>query len=373
MVVALCAASPVTAFADNWPTAAKSAPVAKPEPKPEAEEGRQERAEGRRHPLRKPRSRQQRTKAEAAPVAVKAVAPVALAPVIQPRVESSVRTEGAHRARRAPVGRNRGVDEASRRVRRAESRTCRRSRDASRIGASTPAAAPAAAAAAQTTAPRPAHRARAPRRAAAATSAGATCSSSTSGSGIAIIDNSAGIRTNIRGRPDTEFKGRVRSSISAGHYALNAGVFSGASNTSSWNNTGMGTGVPARDLHLKQLYLRPRLSIGLEFQYGGIYVVRGEGTEITTYDNDCYLTGQRVTVKRPKQLWFDEISATQAYLGDGQDARHVGPLSAAGRAELLPVPAWQEGRQAAGCFRRLHRGRGCADVARARSRSRRRR
>ena len=51
-------------------------------------------------------------------------------------------------------------------------------------------------------------------------------------------------------------------------------------------------------------------------QDGGIYVVRGEATEITTYDSDMFLTGQRVTVKRPKQLWFDEISATQAYLGD---------------------------------------------------------
>jgi hypothetical protein len=45
-------------------------------------------------------------------------------------------------------------------------------------------------------------------------------------------------------------------------------------------------------------------------------VVRGESTEITGYDNDAYLTGQRVSVKRPKDLFFDEVSVTFAYLGD---------------------------------------------------------
>jgi hypothetical protein len=80
----------------------------------------------------------------------------------------------------------------------------------------------------------------------------------------------------------------------------------------------MGTGDPARDLHLKQLFFAAAPVTGLEFQYGGIYVVRGESTEITTYDNDGYLTGERVTVKRPKQMWFDEITATVAYVGDGR-------------------------------------------------------
>ena len=131
-----------------------------------------------------------------------------------------------------------------------------------------------------------------------------------------VIDNSAGIRTNHQGQTRTEFKGRVKFDR-AGRYALNAGVFSGASNTSSWNNTGMGTGVPARDLHLKQFFFAAAPVNGLELQYGGIYVIRGESTEITTYDNDSYLTGQRITAKRPTQLWFDEISATVAYLGDG--------------------------------------------------------
>jgi len=129
------------------------------------------------------------------------------------------------------------------------------------------------------------------------------------------IDNSAGVRTNDQGQNRTEFKGRFKLDR-AGHYAVNAGVFTGATSVSGWNNTGMGTGDPARDLNVKQLYFAAVPASGLELQYGGVYVVRGEATEITTYDNDFYLTGQRVAVKRPKQLWFDEISATQAYLGD---------------------------------------------------------
>ncbi len=131
------------------------------------------------------------------------------------------------------------------------------------------------------------------------------------------ITTSAGVLTNDQGQNNTSIKARFKID-KAGHYAVNAGMFSGASNTSSWNNTGMGTGNPARDLHLKQLYFAAAPVTGLEFQYGGLYVARGEGTEITTYDNDGYLTGQRVSVKKPKQLWFDEVSATQAYLGDAK-------------------------------------------------------
>lgn len=130
-----------------------------------------------------------------------------------------------------------------------------------------------------------------------------------------VIENSAGARTNDQGQNRTEFKGRFKLDR-AGHYAVNAGVFSGATSVSGWNNTGMGTGDPARDLHVKQLYFAAAPASGLELQYGGVYALRGEATEITTYDNDFYLTGQRVSVKRPQQLWFDEISGTQAYLGD---------------------------------------------------------
>ena len=43
---------------------------------------------------------------------------------------------------------------------------------------------------------------------------------------------------------------------------------------------------------------------------------RGESTEITTWDNDGYLSGERFSVKRPKDAYFDEVGFTMAYFGD---------------------------------------------------------
>jgi hypothetical protein len=92
-------------------------------------------------------------------------------------------------------------------------------------------------------------------------------------------------------------------------------VGTGAGFVSSWNNTGIGTGDAFKTLFMKQLYVAVAPITGVEGSYGGIGVVRGESTEITSYDNDGYLLGERVTVKRPRQLYFDDISFTNAYLG----------------------------------------------------------
>ena len=63
---------------------------------------------------------------------------------------------------------------------------------------------------------------------------------------------------------------------------------------------------------------------GVEAQYGGFYILKGESTELTTYDEDGYVIGQRVSVKQPKQLYLDEISATVGYLA--ADPREI-PIS----------------------------------------------
>jgi hypothetical protein len=101
-----------------------------------------------------------------------------------------------------------------------------------------------------------------------------------------------------------------------GKYSVNAGLASGNSFTGSWNNTGVGTGSPFTNVYLKQLYFAAKPVRGVELQYGGLGFLRGEGTEITTYDEDGYIVGQRVTVKRPENLFFDEVSVTYGYLGD---------------------------------------------------------
>jgi hypothetical protein len=54
----------------------------------------------------------------------------------------------------------------------------------------------------------------------------------------------------------------------------------------------------------------------IEFQFGGLGITNGENTEITGYDNDAFVTGERVIVRNPKKVFFDEISATNGFLGD---------------------------------------------------------
>ena len=67
--------------------------------------------------------------------------------------------------------------------------------------------------------------------------------------------------------------------------------------------------------YVRQLYADLEPIKGIEFQGGGLDINRGVASEITTYDNDGYITGERLLIKRPKQLFLDEISVTYAYLG----------------------------------------------------------
>jgi hypothetical protein len=99
-------------------------------------------------------------------------------------------------------------------------------------------------------------------------------------------------------------------------YTVNAGAFSGSSFISTWDNTGLGRG--AADFHnhyLKQLYAAAIPTTGLELQYGGLYISKGESTDYTTYDEDGYIVGERISVRRPKIIYFDEVSLTRAKLG----------------------------------------------------------
>jgi len=111
------------------------------------------------------------------------------------------------------------------------------------------------------------------------------------------------------------FRGRFKFDA-AGRYSVNATVASGNQFTGSWNNTGAGTGKATTNLYLKHLYISAQPLAGVEIQCGGLGLLRGESSEITTYDNDGYIIGERVSVKSPKRLFFNEIAVTYAYLGD---------------------------------------------------------
>jgi hypothetical protein len=101
-----------------------------------------------------------------------------------------------------------------------------------------------------------------------------------------------------------------------GKYSVNAGLFTGNNILSGWNNTGIGTGDGAATLYLKHLYFDAKPAKWIEIQAGGFSVTSGENTEITGYDNDVYVMGERVSIRRPKDLYFDEISVTNAFIGD---------------------------------------------------------
>jgi hypothetical protein len=112
-----------------------------------------------------------------------------------------------------------------------------------------------------------------------------------------------------------QFQGRLKLDR-AGRFSISAGLLSGSSFVSSWNNTGLGTGDAATNIRLEQLFGSARPWQGVEAQYGGLFMVRGEATEITTYDNDAFIVGERLTLKRPARFWFDELTVTYGYLGD---------------------------------------------------------
>jgi hypothetical protein len=130
-----------------------------------------------------------------------------------------------------------------------------------------------------------------------------------------FIDDSHGETASSQMQHQEIFRGRFKFDAE-GRYSLNASVSSGNQFIGSWNNTGAGTGNATTNHYLKQLYVSAKPMAGVEIQYGGLGLLRGESSEITTYDNDGYIMGERVSVKSPKRLFFDEIAVTNAYLGD---------------------------------------------------------
>jgi hypothetical protein len=110
------------------------------------------------------------------------------------------------------------------------------------------------------------------------------------------------------------FRGRFLIDPDA-RYSINLNANSGSQFVSGWNNSGGGIGDFAGDFNLKQLFLAAEPVRGLEFQVGGLHMVRGESSEITTYDNDAYIVGQRVTARRAAGA-VAQVSATVGHIGD---------------------------------------------------------
>ena len=114
-----------------------------------------------------------------------------------------------------------------------------------------------------------------------------------------------------------QFKDSFRARLNVDRdqrFTVNVGAGTGSSFTSSWDATGIGSGNASASMYVKQLYGAVTPIHGLEFQVGGLYINHGEHTEVTSYDDDGYIMGERVTLHRPSIAYFDEISVTRAAL-----------------------------------------------------------
>jgi hypothetical protein len=101
-----------------------------------------------------------------------------------------------------------------------------------------------------------------------------------------------------------------------GRYSVVGVIETGNAINGGWNNTGWGTGDLQSNVYLKQLYFDAKPAKWLEIQFGGLGFNNGENAEITGYDNDAYLMGERVQIRNTKKFWFDEISITNGFFGD---------------------------------------------------------
>jgi hypothetical protein len=129
------------------------------------------------------------------------------------------------------------------------------------------------------------------------------------------IENSAGEVTSDSLQHKQAFKAGFKFDAN-GRYSVQAMAGTGSSFVGSWDNLGPGIGEPAWTFNLRQLYLQAQPMKGVEATWGGQALNRGEHTEITSFDNDNYVIAGRVSVKRPKDVYFDEISVSAGYLGD---------------------------------------------------------
>jgi hypothetical protein len=99
-------------------------------------------------------------------------------------------------------------------------------------------------------------------------------------------------------------------------YSVQMFAGTGGTFTGSWDPLGPGTGKGSWDPNVRQLYVSATPVSGATFEYGGLGLLRGEATEMTTWDNDGFITGERATLRRPHELFLDEISVTAGFLGD---------------------------------------------------------
>jgi hypothetical protein len=123
-------------------------------------------------------------------------------------------------------------------------------------------------------------------------------------------------RTKAANNDQYQFVAKGRFKFDAkGRYSVYAGVQTGQNFTSGWDNSAWGTGREQTGIPVKHLYFEAKPTNHIGAQFGGIAINNGVNSEITGYDSDNYIMGERLSLKYPKKLYFDEIHITYANLG----------------------------------------------------------
>src|SRR5215467_8121673 len=141
----------------------------------------------------------------------------------------------------------------------------------------------------------------------------------------AITANQQQYQVAVRGRFKLDAKGR---------FGINAGLYTGANFIAGFNNTGLGLGKAQSNSYLKHLYLNALPLDGVEVQYGSLDIWHDESTDITGYSYNGYVVGERLSIKRPRELFFDEISVAYGYVGDLNSPSAIGRLHRLGQSNF---------------------------------------
>ena len=153
------------------------------------------------------------------------------------------------------------------------------------------------------------------------------------GTQYVFAKNGLGITTANQQQYQVAIRGRFKLDAK-GHVAVNAGLYTGASFLTGFNNTGLGMGEAQSNLYLKHLYLSALPFDGVEVQYGSLDIWHDESTDITGYAYNGYVDGEPVSVKRPRELFFDDISVAFGYVGDLHSPNAIGRLHRLGQSNF---------------------------------------
>ena len=153
------------------------------------------------------------------------------------------------------------------------------------------------------------------------------------GTQYVFAKNGLGVTTADQQQYQVAVRGRFKLDAK-GRFGINAGLYTGAKFIAGFDNTGLGMGKAQSNLYLKHFYLSAQPLDGVEVQYGSLDIWHDESTDITGYAYNGYVDGERVSVKRPRELFFDDISVAYGYVGDLNSPNAIGRLHRLGQSNF---------------------------------------